>query len=387
MEKSLKEYLAELTNKYIPEKIVKENLTENHLVTVASRNLDLLNDFILEFKPFDFELINDYDGGFRYFSKNLTQKDAETLEKVIKAKINIEREQSYDETESYLIAIESNFNQISVSNYYNTTKEIKDKEYNETRLYYARCLVFEERLLQTDFRTDFCNEVINLVKNHTNYNELVNSGKISESLEDFVYDNYDTAFKITYKNKLNLQAYSNRDLYMVVSDSSLYKMDNETKQIVKYVTNRNSDKNIHDSVNEILETTYNSFNLIKPIHSIKEMGGTAFKLELDKEKFTSDDSMYSIGDRFSTDYEDRFNNNLASELKYIIQKNSINHAEITASFELHKLLVLNNANINNYKDLFKTFFNDNRFPLENGIESLKEIKKVKSTNGNRKPSM
>lgn len=124
-------------------------------------------EFLEELKDFNFTHYQDNFDSESYYSSLIEESIATKLKKIIDIKIRLITKDYYSDS-SFDSCIKRYNNNINTYIEYNK-KEVPD---NKMFDYYSKSLELEQRMLNTDFKKNFCNELTNVLKDCLDYKSL-----------------------------------------------------------------------------------------------------------------------------------------------------------------------------------------------------------------------
>lgn len=299
------------------------------------KNYKLTENFITEFKDFDFSFFEDNYINKSYISDVMPKSLAERLYRVLKEKTN---QSSFYEIEEKTIndLIERNDNNISIY----LEHDINRKPDNKMGEYYKKLFEFEQETLKPNFKENYCNELYKVLKDCSNYEVLTANFKTSDPLKSFILEIYESFEKIFNKNIIELQSISYPYMYLI--DSKTLSNLNDSR----YLTGLN------EMVLKSLSNKFNGLNKFKNNKKFNEM--LDFKSSLDIFQSSEEDHINSY---FSKETLENRHQKLPEALIYLIYKNVIETIKFNNAHELNNELI-KIQNLNNCNQKIDEFFKD-----------------------------
>ncbi len=249
--------------------------------------------FLEEFKEFGFNIVKEHFDSFTYYSDEIENTLATKLKKIIAIKLSKERDK-YILSDTFDSCIKSYNNNITTYIDHNKPDLNDDKMLN----YYKNSYELEKRILNTDFKTDYCNEVVKVLKDCLDYEKLVPKFETKDPLKSLVFEIYTTFEKLYHKNILDSHSLHYPYLYMLdIKDSY---------QTIRELNDKKYNLNLEKYVKKSLENKFDGLNLISNKKGFKDM--ISFNSELDLFQLSKED-------------QDNFNSYISKEtLEYRCEK-------------------------------------------------------------------
>lgn len=207
--------------------------------------------------------------------------------------------------------------------------------------YYQKILKLEDNMLNTDFKTDFCNELINVLKDCLEYKKLSAKFETNDPLKSLVFEIYTTFENFYHKNIIDLHSIHYPYLYMLdmEKDYKIFKNLSEKKYEL------NLEKAVEKSLNNKFEGLYSMVNK----KSFEEM--LPFDENLDYTQASESDHInMNISEEMLKNRGQKFIFSLIG----VIYNAALEHVKIKQTKELHDLLKKENEEekmsvvLNNY---------------------------------------
>lgn len=352
---NLNQKLKELESKYSDEPQKKEVKQMLKFVSVSfSKGGKLETSFLSDFGDFGFSKVKE---GFRnntYYSRPLDSTDADLLENVLNKKKKTIPSFIYDnKTPTYSDVIQENSNAIIISSYSESDRASRiDPTYdNSMTIYLKNVYNYEDKIINTDFRKDFCEAMVDFIKNNCDTSKLSTTFMTEDPVKSLVYETYDWTQKLVSPNSFEPQSVHYPHLYLV---SSLLGYNNrEESNILRKAEEKNY--KVYDIVKEIIDYRFQDIDKIKPLNNFKDM--TSFPKELDYDSL-SKDSGFSIPYSLSKDFIIDDYRSIKESIINTIVKASINQAVIFNAYKLHIALNEIEASPSEAADIIKEQFKD-----------------------------
>lgn len=309
-------------------------------ITFPKKYEDRLS-FLEEFNDFGFEIIKEHFDSFTHYSTEMQTSLANKLKKIIDIKSN-NLTKDYIFNENFDACIKRYNNNITTYIDHNEPDLKDNKMFN----YYKNTFELEKRILNTDFKTDYCNEIIKILKDCTKYDNLLPKFETKDVLKSLVFEIYTTFEKLYYKNILDSHSLHYPYLYMFdIKDN--YKT-------IRDLNDKKYDLGLEKYVKKSLENKFEGLNSIKNTKEFKEM--LSFNSELDLFQLSKED-----GDNFNSyicketiNYRDQ---KLIDALIGVIYKTVIEASGLKMARELNNMFTeLNDAD--KIKIAFEEYIND-----------------------------
>lgn len=295
----------------------------------------LTEEFLNEFKDFDFNFFEDNFINKSYISDIIPKSLAERLYRVLREKTNLPY--SYDTKEKTINdLIERNSNNLSIY----LEHDINRKKDNKMGEYYKNLFEFEQETLKPHFKEDYCNELYKVLKDCSNHEVLNAKFKTPDPLKSFILEIYESFEQIFNKNIIELQSISYPYMYLI-DNKILSNLDNSRYNI---------------GLNEmVLKSLYNKFDGINKFKNNKKFNEMLdFKSNLDIFQASEEDHINSY---FSKENLENRQQKLTESLIYLIYKNVYEVIKFKNAHELNEqLLKIQDLNICNKQ--IEEFFKD-----------------------------
>lgn len=365
---SLYEKIRELEAVYnIQEKEKLDPLV--YLKLTFPKKYDDREKFLEEFKDFDFKFFQEHFDSYSYYSVEMENSLATKLKKIIDSKLqNMKKE--YFLNDHFDACIERYNNNITTYLEHNKPS-VPD---NKMLHYYQKSFEFEERILNTNFKNDFCNELVKVLDDCLNYKKLVPKFETKDPLLSLVFEIYTTFEKLYYKNILDSHSMHYPYLYMFdVKDN--YKT-------LKELNEKKYDLNLEKVVKESLKNKFDGIDSIVNTKDFKNM--INFKSELDLHQFSVEDQDH-INSYISKDTLTYRQIKLIDALIGVIYKTVLESVSVQNAKALNDIFTKENepekikiAFTEYLSDRFDLTDSNNIFNLTFGTEPLYKSEKVKN---------
>jgi hypothetical protein len=339
-----------------------------HLKLTFPKKYDDREKFLEEFKDFDFKFLQEHFDGYSYYSVEMENSLANKLKKIIDSKVQKIRANNFINP-NFDACIEKYNNNIT------TYLEHKKPSVPDTEMlhYYQKSFEFEERVLNTNFKNDFCNEFVKVLDDCLNYKKLIPKFETKDPLLSLVFEIYTTFEKLYYKNILDSHSMHYPYLYMFdVKDN--YK-------ILKELNDKKYYLNLEKVVKDSLKNKFDGLDSIVNTKDFKNM--INFKSELDLHQFSAEDQDH-INSYISKDTLDYRQVKLVNALIAVIYKTVIESVSVQNAKALNDIFTKENES-EKIKIAFTEYLSD-RFDLNDqtsisdlisGSEPLYKSKKTK----------
>lgn len=365
---SLYEKIRELEAVYnIQEKVKLDPLVQ--LKLTFPKKYDDREKFLEEFKDFDFKLFQEHFDCYSYYSVEMENSLATKLKKIIDSKVQKIRANDFFNP-NFDACIEKYNNNITSYLEHNKPSVPDTKMLN----YYQKSFEFEERVLNTNFKNDFCNELVKVLDDCLNYKKLVPKFETKDPLLSLVFEIYTTFEKLYYKNILDSHSMHYPYLYMFdIKDN--YKT-------LKELNDKKYDLNLEKVVKDSLKNKFDGIESIVNTKDFKNM--INFKSELDLHQFSVEDQDH-INSYISKDTLTYRQVKLIDALIGVIYKTVLEASSVKHARELNDIFTKENES-DKIKIAFNEYLSD-RFDLTDsnqilnltlGTEPLYKLEKIKT---------
>lgn len=332
----LTQKLKELESKYSDEPKKEEVKQILQFVSVSfSKGGELESSFLSDFEDFGFTKVKESFRNNSYYSNPLDSHDAEFLQKVLNKKKSTIPSFIYDnESPKYSDVIKENNNNIIITSYLESDRASRiDPAYDQSMTAYLNNVYnYEERILNTDFRKDFCEAMVDVIKNNCDTSQLRTTFMTEDPVKSLVYETYDWTQKLVSPNGFEPQSIHYPHLYLV---SSLLGYNNREESNIIRKAEELKTYHIYDIVKEIVDYRFKEIDSIKPLNNFKDMSQFPKSLDYDT---LSEDSGYSIPYTLSKEFIINDYRSIKESITGAIVKASINQALILNAHKLHTSL-------------------------------------------------
>ncbi len=280
-------------------------------------------EFLSEFSSIGFTFHNKNYDSVSYYSVVMETSLAEKLRKVIDKKVSSEFNH-FKLNENFQNAINKYENNVTTYIDHNYQNPPDQKMFN----FYSKSFDMEKRMLNENFKEEFCNEMVYVLKDCLNYDNLKPKFKTNDPLKSLVFEIYTTFEKLYYKNKIEL--HSMHYPYMYMFDGNDYKT-------FKYLEDKKYNLDLEKHVINSLNNKFDGLKSIKNNKDFNEMKNFNADLDIHQCSEESHVNSYLSKSYLKDSYKD-----FVTALVGVIYKAAIEEISIKQTKQVHDILVKEN---------------------------------------------
>lgn len=313
---------------------------------------DMAKEFLKDLEELEFVKVDDIKMSTVYRSKPMPENEAEQIRKLLEKKKQMTIPFVSRDDADYNGLIERYKATFTISSVKPERDRLKNHEFSiGMDKYYQRVYNFEKTLMHDSFRQNYCDAVIDMLKNDFDTSKINSKFLTEDVVKAFVYETFDVSSKFAEKNFLDRHTMHYPYQYLM----DFYPSSGD-ERYMRYIEDNNTYKqHYHEAVRAAVFSRYDNLESLKPI---KDKDSIWLKKEVDVEQLSDPAENLNTGYQIARSYEP------CKTLQSLISKTALDMMSVRNADAINSIIQNTDLNAAQIKNAVSNYFKDFKY-LEN----------------------